>query len=45
MRKHVAWYLRGVRGAAQMREIINRMDDPQEVFEALRAFERSAEMG
>ena len=45
MRKHVAWYLRGARGAAQMREKINRMEEPEEVFEALRAFEAGAEMG
>ena len=45
MRKHVAWYLRGARGAAQMREKINRMEEPEEVFEALRAFEAGADMG
>ena len=38
MRKHIAWYLHGLRGAAQMRARINRMEDPDEVREALRAF-------
>ncbi len=28
MRKHVGWYVHGMRGAAQLRGIINTMDDP-----------------
>ena len=43
MRKHIGWYLHGVRGAAQMRAKINLIDDPQEVFAVLREFELSAE--
>lgn len=35
MRKHIGWYLHGVRGAAQLRAAINRMDDPEEVRTAL----------
>lgn len=38
MRKHIAWYLHGLRGAAQMRARINCMEDPRKVREALRAF-------
>ncbi|MBR4712018.1 MAG: tRNA dihydrouridine synthase DusB [Clostridia bacterium] len=39
MRKHIGWYLRGLRGAAQLRDRINHMEDPDEVREALiRAF-------
>ena len=42
MRKHIGWYLHGMRGAAQMRAAINTMEEPQAVFEALRAFEKAA---
>lgn len=38
MRKHIAWYLHGLRGAAQMRARINVMDNPAEVQAALRNF-------
>lgn len=38
MRKHIAWYLHGLRGAAQMRAKINTMDDPDEVKRTLRDF-------
>jgi len=44
MRKHIGWYLHGVRGAAQMRARINLMDDPEEVFQVLRDFGSTAEM-
>lgn len=43
MRKHIGWYLHGIRGAAQMRAKINLIDDPEEVFALLRAFELTAE--
>ncbi|MBQ8159813.1 MAG: tRNA dihydrouridine synthase DusB [Clostridia bacterium] len=36
MRKHVGWYLHGIRGAARMREEINRMLSPEEIREKLR---------
>ena len=35
MRKHVGWYIQGVRGAAQLRAAINRMEKPEQVREAL----------
>ncbi|MDO4836792.1 MAG: tRNA dihydrouridine synthase DusB [Clostridia bacterium] len=38
MRKHIAWYLHGLRGAAQMRTKINTLTKPEEVFEALNDF-------
>ena len=43
MRKHIGWYLHGVRGAAQMRAKINLIDQPEEVFQVLREFELTAE--
>ncbi len=38
MRKHIAWYLHGLRGAAQMRTKINTLTEPEAVFDALRDF-------
>ncbi len=38
MRKHLAWYFKGLRGAARMREEINRLDDVQEVLEKLNKY-------
>lgn len=38
MRKHIAWYLHGLRGAAQMRVRINTIETPQEAEEALRDY-------
>lgn len=43
MRKHIGWYLHGVRGAAQLRARINLMDDPQEVRDTLLALEQTAD--
>ena len=43
MRKHIGWYIAGMRGAAQMRTRINLIEDPQEAKDALRAFEISAQ--
>ena len=43
MRKHVGWYLHGMRGAAQLRARINEMDSPEEVRETLLQFRREAE--
>lgn len=43
MRKHIGWYLHGVRGAAQMRVKINLIDQPEEVFQVLREFELTAD--
>ena len=35
MRKHIGWYIKGMRGAAAMRRTINEMKEPEEIFEAL----------
>ena len=43
MRKHIGWYLHGVRGAAQMRARINLIDQPEKVFQVLQEFELTAE--
>ena len=38
MRKHVGWYLHGLRGAAQMRNQVNQMTDPAKVRAVLLSF-------
>jgi tRNA-dihydrouridine synthase B len=38
MRKHVAWYLQGMRGCARMREEINHLESAQAVEQALRSY-------
>ena len=38
MRKHVGWYIHGLRGAAQMRNRINAILDPDEAKETLRIY-------
>ena len=38
MRKHIAWYVSGMRGASRFREEINRMPDADSVRAALREF-------
>lgn len=44
MRKHIGWYVHGMRGAAQLRGLINTMDDADQVKETLLAFaEKAAE--
>ena len=43
MRKHIGWYIAGMRGAAQMRTRINLIEDPQEARDALLSFEQSAQ--
>ncbi|MGE5474022.1 MAG: tRNA dihydrouridine synthase DusB [Ignavibacteriales bacterium] len=35
MRKHIAWYLKGIRNAAKIREEINRIEEPDIVIETL----------
>lgn len=42
MRKHVCWYVTGVRGAAQLRGVINSLTDPDEVKARLYAFADAA---
>ena len=41
MRKHIGWYIHGMRGAAQMRAKINTIDSPDEARDALRVYARS----
>ena len=43
MRKHVGWYVSGMRGAAQLRASINLVEDPNEAKDMLRAFAECAE--
>ena len=43
MRKHIGWYLSGVRGAAAIRDRVNHMDKPEEVLSLLRALEEESE--
>ena len=45
MRKHIAWYISGMRNAARFRERINTLEDADQVREALLAFAEQAEMG
>lgn len=42
MRKHIGWYVHGMRGAAQLRGMINQMDDPNEVKDTLCTFAAEA---
>ncbi len=42
MRKHIGWYVHGMRGAARLRDVINQMDDPNEVKQTLLAFAEEA---
>ena len=42
MRKHIGWYVHGMRGAAQLRGIINQMDAPDQVKETILAFAEEA---
>ena len=44
MRKHIARYLHGLRGAAQMRVKINTIESPEEAIAALRDFENICAM-
>ncbi len=43
MRKHIAWYVHGMPGAARFRERINAMNGAGEVIDALRQFGESDE--
>lgn len=44
MRKHIAWYISGMRNAARFREKINTMDNAEAVREALLEFAQQAEI-
>ena len=43
MRKHIAWYIHGMHGAARFREQINTMEEPDAVRQALQDFADAAE--
>ena len=43
MRKHIAWYVHGMRGAAKFRERVNRLERSDEVRAALVEFAEEAE--
>lgn len=43
MRKHIAWYISGMRGAARFRERINALENASEVREALVTFAQEVE--
>lgn len=43
MRKHIAWYVAGMRGASKFREKINTMENADQVREALIAFARESD--
>ena len=43
MRKHIAWYVHGMRGASRFRETINALESGKAVLEALREFAASQE--
>ena len=38
MRKHIAWYVHGMRGASRFRETINALERGEDVLDALRRF-------
>ena len=38
MRKHIAWYVHGMKGATRFREQLNAMADAAQVADALREF-------
>ena len=42
MRKHIGWYVHGMRGAAQLRGLINTMDNPDQVKETILDFAQQA---
>ena len=43
MRKHIAWYVHGMRGAARFREQVNRLEHPDDVRGALMEFAKEAD--
>ena len=43
MRKHIGWYLHGLRDSAKIRNEINRMTQPDEIFACLRMFFENAD--
>lgn len=43
MRKHIGWYLHGIRGASRARAEVNRAETPEEVFSILERIHSEAE--
>lgn len=43
MRKHVGWYLRGVRGASRIRAALNQAESPQKVWDLLSELKKTDE--
>ena len=43
MRKHIAWYVHGMRGASRFRETVNAIESGEAVLDALREFAASQE--
>lgn len=39
MRKHIGWYIKGMRGAVALRRSINELESAEEIYEALRRLE------
>ena len=44
MRKHIGWYVHGMRGAARLRDAINQLENPADVKTALLAFAEEAKL-
>jgi tRNA-dihydrouridine synthase B len=38
MRKHIAWYLKGLKGSAKLRDEINKIESYEEVVNRLKAY-------
>lgn len=43
MRKHIAWYIKGIKGSAEMRDTINRLDHKLELEETLLKYKEKIE--
>lgn len=43
MRKHIAWYIKGIKGSAEMRDTINRLDHKSELEETLLKYKEKIE--
>ena len=44
MRKHAAWYMKGLRGAARLREMVNRAKSQEEIKILLKQLAGQAEL-
>ena len=44
MRKHIAWYIKGMRNATFVREKVFRLDDKEEIIELLKEFLRESQI-